>query len=146
IRGTLRYTKPATVDATLDVAHIGRVLVTSDGNSVHAVEPNMPAHTTRFTLDALRRAIAANLEVISLWDSARQLETAQGGNMAGPDLSIGKPQSWNGREWVILEEKAGNTLYRYFIDPQTSIIWRTLTTNADGTVTYDGQVTMLTAK
>ena len=146
IKGALRYAKSATVDATLEVAKVGRVIVTSDGRSIRTVEPALPEHTTRFTLDALRRAMAANLEVISLWDSARQLETAHGGNMAGPDLRIAERETWNGREWLILEEKAGETLYRYFIDPQSSLIWRTVTTNRDGAVIYDGRVEALTTK
>jgi hypothetical protein len=65
--------------------------------------------------------------------------------MRGEDLRIAPSETWNGRRWTILEEKAGsNGIYRYFIDPKTALIWRTVATNPAGTAFYDGQIERLT--
>ena len=143
IAGSIEYARPATITADLDVSHFGNVNVRADGKTIRVTETGGVPYETSYSLDAIRRAVVANLEVISLWDSERQLKTAEGGNMAGPDLSIGPSQTWNGREWIVLDEKAGSGVYRYFIDPKTYLIWRTVATRGDGTVFYDGRIESL---
>jgi hypothetical protein len=96
-----------------------------------------------WSLQNLRRAVGANLEVINLWDSERQLSTGDGGNMTGTDLSIGARERWMRRDWIVLEEKAGRTLFRYFIDPATALMWRTTATQNDGTIVYDAVIERL---
>ena len=123
----------------------GEVTVSSDGARVRVVDPMLSQPEERtFTLQNLRRAVGANLEVISLWDWQRQLSTGDGGNMRGADLRIGTNEKWNGRSWTVLEESAGsNGRYRYFIDPKTSLIWRTVAVSPDGSSFYDGRIERL---
>jgi hypothetical protein len=145
MRGALVYEKPSVVRATLDVEDYGLVRVTSDGQTIEVADPDFPGGIERlpWTLQNARQSIAANLEVISLWDAPRQLSTGEGGNMTGSDLRIGESEMWKGKRWTILEEKSGFALYRYFIDPSTSLMWRTTATRPEGTVAYDGQIERL---
>jgi hypothetical protein len=144
IHGALKYRPPSSVDATLDVWDYGTVRVTSDGTTVRVEDPTQPkTEETPWTLQSLRRAIGANLEVINLWDSQRQLSTGDGGNMRGEDLSIAPRERWNGRDWIILEEKAGQTTFRYFIHPTTAMMWRTVAVRRDGSVVYDATIDRL---
>lgn len=144
IEGTFRYVAPANVDATLDVSDYGRVTVRADETMIRVIDPLLSApEENPNTVQNLRRAVAANLEVISLWDSQRQLSTGEGGNMRGENLRIAEPETWGGRRWIVLEERAGTGSYRYFIDPKTAFIWRTVATSASGEVFYDGTIERL---
>ena len=144
IDGSLEYRHPAIIHAVLKTRDHGVVRVVSDGTTITVEDPTQPAPESRpWTLQDMRRAIAANLEVINLWDSERQLSTGAGGNMTGSNLSIGKRERWKGKEWLILEERAGANLFRYYIDPKTALQWRTVATQADGTVFYDAIIEKL---
>ena len=148
ISGNLDYEAPGRVEATLSVVDYGKVTVSSDGTLVRVIDPMLTEPEERsFTLQNLRRAVGANLEVISLWDSQRQLSTGGGGNMRGSDLSIAPNEKWNSRTWIVLEESAGsNGRYRYYIDPKTSLIWRTVAVSPDGSSFYDGRIERLNVR
>ena len=141
MRGVIEYTRPATLSAKLEIPHYGQVTVRADGQSIRVSDPLLPA-PEELPHDAqnLRAAIPANLEVISLWDWQRQLSTGDGGNMRGNDLRLVTSEQWNDRTWTVLEERTGDTLYRYFVDPETSLIWRTVVTNTEGMLSYDGRI------
>lgn len=82
-----------------------------------------------YTLQSYLTGLAANLETICFWDYTRQLSTAKGANMHDSKLKIVKGVAWNGRSWTVLEEQAQGVFVRYFIDPNTSFINRTIVTN-----------------
>ncbi|MBK5259325.1 MAG: hypothetical protein JJE51_07010 [Thermoanaerobaculia bacterium] len=146
LKGSFNYRSPSTIDATLDVERYGRVLVTSDGKTIRVTDPMLDAPEERaWSVQNMRNAAGAGLEVISLWDWKRQLSTEPGANMRAADLSLGDPESWRGRRWIVLHEQAGGDLYRYFVDSRTYLMWRTVITR-EGTVVYDGAVLRLSAK
>lgn len=68
-----------------------------------------------------------NLEVLCFWDYAKQLSTQAGGNMSRSTFAL-KKETWNGKAWTVLEEtaKGQNAFVRYYIDPKSSLIWRTV--------------------
>jgi hypothetical protein len=86
------------------------------------------AMTQPASIDTVERALPQfNLEVLCFWDFAKQLSTQPGGNMNHSTFAL-KKETWKGKSWTVLEEtaKAQNAFVRYFIDPKTSFIWRTL--------------------
>jgi sugar lactone lactonase YvrE len=147
IDGTLRYERPGTVTATLQVEEYGTVRVAADGQLIRVIDPQLAApEELTWSLQNLRTAVAANLEVISLWDSQRQLSTGEGGNMRGETLRLGKAEEWRGKRWIVLEERAGSDLYRYWVDPKTSLIHRTAASRHSGDLFYEGIVERLSVR
>jgi hypothetical protein len=67
-----------------------------------------------------------NLEVLCFWDWKRQLSTERGGNMRASTFKLSTAQ-WKGKSFKLLEEtaKAQGILVKYFIDPKSSLIWKT---------------------
>lgn len=69
--------------------------------------------------------VPLNLESLCFWDYAIQLNNSSAGNMAQSKLSL-ESDTWKGKKWTILREKAQGLDIRYFIDPQSLFIWRTV--------------------
>ena len=147
MEGQLQYERPGTVEATLQLPEYGTVRVSSDGERIRVIDPELTApEELKWSVQNLRTAVAANLEVISLWDSQRQLSTGEGGNMRGDTLRLVQPETWNRKRWLVLEERAGGDLYRYYIDPATYLIHRTLATRSDGSTFYDGTIERISVR
>ncbi|MCO5297031.1 MAG: hypothetical protein M9921_09260 [Fimbriimonadaceae bacterium] len=79
------------------------------------------------------QALPVNLETLNFWDWKRQLSTAEGGNMKQSTFKIVKGEKWKGSEWTVLEEtaKEQNVFVRYFIDPKTFLMMRTVVSPID---------------
>lgn len=107
----------------------GTVTVICDGKTVAVVADKKVMRTTEYSIDSLGRSLFANLETLCFFDWKRQLSTAEGGNMKTSKLLI-KKEDWEGKPWLVLEEhaEAQKVDVRYFIDPQTYYIWRTVST------------------
>lgn len=100
----------------------------SDGKSLYLGGLPGGAMTQPASIRTVESALPQfNLEVLCFWDYAKQLSTKSGGNMNQSTFAL-KRESWKGKSWTVLEEtaKAQNAFVRYFIDPKTSLIWRTL--------------------
>lgn len=124
----VKFKRPRQVRETIDGLLSGgkTVTVTSDGK--HVVS-NGGVPFASEDEDALGEVDTpgTNLETIALWDWQRQLSTAERGNMHGSDFKLIPDEEWNGRHWIVLEEISWSnvSVVRYFIDPQTKLIWRT---------------------
>jgi hypothetical protein len=105
----------------------GQTIAVTDGTWMYAKLPVTPFEKTAFGLDAFEQKVPGNLESLCFYDWDRQLSTGTGKNMHFSTLRILKNQKWNGRTWTVLEEtaKQQNVLCLYYIDPATSLIWRT---------------------
>lgn len=81
---------------------------------------------------ALTSLIPLNLESLCFWDYIAQLTTWEGGNMSQSKLSV-TSETWNNRKWTILREVADWVKppldIKYYVDPKTNLIWRTLVRN-----------------
>ena len=111
------------------------VTMSTDGKDVTIRVPNSPLPiVTNYTVDKFNSNIAGNLESICFYDWARQLSTAPGKNMEHSALKISLNQEWNGKKWTVLQEIAqkDKVACRYFIDPKTNLIWRTVVKNISG--------------
>jgi len=106
----------------------GAVTVISNGEKINVstLQGSMPP--VDFSVENIEKGIPANLESLCFWDWDRQLSTSSGKNMEKSTFRIVKDEEWNGKHWEVLEETAtkDNVLCRYFIDPKTYFIWRTL--------------------
>lgn len=90
--------------------------------------------TADFNVQTLARNVPGNLETICLFDWKRQLSTGKGGNMAKSQLRVIPNQSWNGKQWTILEETAPEARLKvsYYVDPKTNLIWRSVIVGIKG--------------
>lgn len=68
--------------------------------------------------------LPVNLETISFWQYEKQLSTKEGANMHDSKLAVVKDVEWNDKKWITLEETAKEVFVRYYIDPDTKLIWR----------------------
>ncbi len=95
----------------------GKTLKSTNAESVR-ISPITP--------DEIGKGWPINLECLSFWDYDRQLSTKSGANMEKSKFKILEKESWNGKDWTVLEETAeGQDVFvRYFIDPSTHYIWR----------------------
>lgn len=86
-----------------------------------------------FDVQIMVQALAANLETLNFWDWERQLSTKEGGNMQTSTFKIVKKERWNEKDWIVLEESAPaqNVFVRYYIDPKTYFMWRTVVSPID---------------
>jgi hypothetical protein len=106
----------------------------SDGQKITASGSGAgTAPQVDYTPEEFGKGIPANLESVSFFDWDRQLNTAEGKNMAKSTFKIVKSEEWNGRKWTVLEETANEQKVwcRYFIDPSTFLIWRTVVKGLD---------------
>lgn len=107
---------------------IGAVLTRiCDGKTVSTKELSNPFKDQPFTVDNMGADLPVNLESMCFFDWARQLSTAPGKNMEHSTFRILPHQTWNGKDWTVLEETAAKekVVCNYYIDPKTDIIWRT---------------------
>jgi hypothetical protein len=109
------------------LAKSGYLLVTN-GKRVHVAGLPSKAYTRNFDGRELRRNLPhINLEVMCLWDWDRQLSRKRrSGNMFGSTFKV-TTEMWRGRPFTILEEtnKGQEVRVRYYLDPKTTMIWRT---------------------
>ncbi len=107
----------------------GAVTLYCDGAKVSVAIEGKVVRSMDYSLDSLGRSLFANLETLCFFDWKRQLSTEQGGNMQKSKLKIVK-EDWNGESWLVLEEHAPEQKVevRYFVDPDTKFIWRTVAT------------------
>jgi outer membrane lipoprotein-sorting protein len=98
--------------------------VISDG--AHISFDDLSGHTQLSDFDLDFIPVPINLEAMSFWDWKRQLSTSPGSNMEESKFAIKKDVSWNGKNWLVLEETAyGQGVYvDYYIDPKTYFIYR----------------------
>lgn len=107
----------------------GEATLICDGKEVAIVIEGQPKRSLEYSVDNLGKSLFANLETLCFFDWKRQLSTAEGGNMKTSKLKVVK-EDWNGKNWLVLEEHAEmqRVDVRYFIDPETYFIWRTVST------------------
>ncbi len=81
-----------------------------------------------YSPDELAKVLPLNVETLSLFNAKTELSASAGGGMEGSRLSLIKNEDWNGKKWDVLEErsKPDDVFDRYFIDPQTHLIWRVI--------------------
>jgi hypothetical protein len=102
----------------------------SDGANLATVNSNGSVVRSASSTDSLGGGLVANLESLSFFDWKKQLSTDPGANMQRSTFRIVKGESWNNKKWTVLEETASKqgVFCRYFIDPATNLIWRTVST------------------
>lgn len=98
----------------------------SDGKKVHTMGEKGDPFTINYSIDAMGSDSPINLEALSFFDWKRQLSTSPGANMEKSKFKLIESERWNDRTWLVLEETAHgqNVFVRYFIDPQSFLIWR----------------------
>ncbi len=107
----------------------------SDGSKIAILDANGAAVETKdWDFEAMAQAVPGNLETLSFFDWNRQLSTAEGANMHDNTLTITKDEFWNDKTWMVLEEIAprSGVIVKYFIEKETSLIWRTLVRSIEG--------------
>ena len=127
----------------------GVVTVLSDGDNVTASSAQGTRPVGPYSVKLMEGIAPMNLESISFWDWKRQLSTAKGDNMATSTFKIVKDEEWDGKHWTVLEETAAKdkVFCRYFIDPNTYLIWRTKVSNLDTKKTrMDAKITSMDTK
>lgn len=124
-----QYMSPNKMKVSFTGVPSGAVTLYCDGTKVSVAIEGKVVRTMDYTLDSLGRSLFANLETLSFFDWKRQLSTEEGGNMQKSKLKIVK-EDWNGKSWFVLEEHAPEQKVevRYFVDPDTKFIWRTVAT------------------
>lgn len=107
------------------------LIIITDGKKIGFDGAAAGADKIDFGFDELEGPMrTANLEAMSFWDWDRQLSTKEGANMNKSTFAIVKDEKWDDKSYTVLEETATNTqvpvLVRYFIDPATYFIKRTV--------------------
>ena len=104
----------------------GTLVKVTDGKKISLSGQGFKAPVQAYSIDQFEASLPVNLESLCFWDWDRQLSTAKGHNMAASKLAI-KTESWNGKTWTVLEETATaqQIFVRYYVDPQSHLIWRT---------------------
>ena len=143
--GTVEFLGDERVRARFSIPGYGEVTVESDGFRITVNDPaRSGAAFTRHDAGNLNRALLGNLEVYCFYDAFRQLSTARGGFMAASRLSVLTDQSWSGRRWTVLHEEAGGLGIRYYVDPESHLIWRTVQADAGSNeLRYESVVTRM---
>ena len=150
VTGKFSFANPNKIHALvmgLPAAGGNDVVLTSDGKMMQAEGLEGRSGKRKFDEQAIVEALPFNLETLNFWDYARQLSTGEKGNMHDSQLKIVKKESWNGKSWVVLEETApkSRVFVRYFIDPKTNLMWRTVVMDIDKKETqFDVQLKDLT--
>ncbi len=148
---TFSYSKPAKI--RLAITSVGgsslkdALVKVTDGNSIALKLPSAVKFShQKYSLDAYEANLPANLESFCFWDSPRQLSTAKGMNMEHSALKIVNGEAWKGKKWIVLEETAtAQRLFcRYFVDPKSYLIWRTVVRQIGAKEDYqDAQITKM---
>lgn len=142
---TLLYAAPKKLKATVKgfAEGGGQTTFTTTGGTVAITDPDGKQAKQEIDFDQLQ--LPCNLETMSFWDYQKQLSTDKGGNMETSVLKVVEKEKWNDKEWIVLEEDAPaqKVSVRYFIDPKTYLIWRTVTTPYSGEQTFESWITKL---
>lgn len=113
-----------------------------DGKKMQATVSEDQKMTREYDEDEF--PLPLNLETLSFWQWEKQLSTAEGANMKNSELKVVEDVEWNGKKWITLEEtvKKDDVFIRYYVDPNTFLIWRceikdleSMVTRLDVTVT-----------
>lgn len=119
--------------------------IVTDGKKIGGEGMAEGAEKRDFSFDEIERGMPANLEAMSFWDWDRQLSTKEGANMNKSAFAIVKDEKWDDKSYTVLEEtaKEQNVFVRYFIDPTTYFIKRTMVFNLDDKAkpTSDSKIT-----
>lgn len=124
-----------TIASSTDKNLIPGLVLSTDGINVSVSTATLPTKVVaKYTPDVFGSNIRGNLESICFFDWERQLSTAPGKNMEHSTFKISLNQDWKGKKWTVLEETAAKdkVVCRYFIDPKTSYIWRTVVKSLPG--------------
>lgn len=127
---TTNYIAPLNVHFAIRGMHEapkgGQAVVVTDGKRIQYHGFSGPANEIRYQPDRLNVNLPINLETINFYDYKRQLSTERGGNMRRSSLKIVKGEVWKDKTWTVLEETVDNLLIRYFVDPKTFLMHRTV--------------------
>jgi len=118
----VEFTIPTPQGAKASVVEI------TDGKTIYLKLPTQTEFQQKpFTANDLDSDLAVNLESICFYDWEKQLSTEKGKNMEHSTFKILPGQEWDGKKWTVLEETSSTdkVLCSYYIDPKTSLIWRT---------------------
>jgi len=149
VTGNFTYAQPNKIHAIimgLPTAGGSDVVFRSDGRQIQAEGLEGKSGKRPFDVQGIVDALPFNLETLNFWDWERQLSTGPKGNMHDSTLKIVPKESWNDKEWLVLEETAPKVrvFVRYFIDAKTNLIWRTLVMDLDKkTARSDVRITKL---
>lgn len=110
-----------------------KVVMVTDGKKIQISGVAPTRIDLDWSLDAAQQ-VPGNLETLSFWDWERQLNTGPQGNMKTSTFKLINEEEWNDKKWIVLEETAQEqqVSVRYFIDPATSYIWRSVMKSLDG--------------
>lgn len=148
ITATINYARTNKIHASLlgfpSASKGSKVIVYTDGKTVKTIGFPGGHGEYKFSPEAIVNSLAVNLETLCFWDYERQLSTKAGANMSQSKLKVVENQKWEGKTWTVLEESAGRSFIRYYIDPRTALIHRTQVTNLDAKrVVADHRLTSL---
>lgn len=120
-----------------------KIVFTANGDKFSARDESGKLPATTFDFEQFQPA--GNLETLCFWDWKKQLSTEEGGNMQKSKLSVTQHEKWNDKDWIVLEENASEQKVkcRYFVDPKTFFIWRTISTPDSGEHVTDSWITKL---
>lgn len=123
----VEYMAPNRVRAVITVGGRSATLY-CDGKSITILPEGGEPVSMSYRREVMENALPANLEVICFYDWQKQLSTSKGNNMEKSKLKVVPGQTWKGKQWTVLEETAPaqKVFVRYYIDPATSLIWRTV--------------------
>ena len=143
------YKKPNMIRVIIKLPKTaGAITKISDGKTINVSTPQGSAPEQLFSIDTFAQGLPGNLESISFYDYDRQLSTAAGKNMETSTFHLVKDEVWDNKHWIVLEETAtkDSVLCRYFIDPKTYFIWRTVVSDLKTKkVQIDSKLTSLDA-
>lgn len=135
LNADMLYKSPSKMKVSVTSDRIkGAMVRVTDGKSVSTRNPGSTGNTTqKYTKDNFEMGLPLNLESLCLFDYARQLSTERGNNMEHSALKIRNGRSWNGKQWLVLEETATaqKVFVTYYIDAKTFLIWRTVAQRLD---------------
>lgn len=123
----------------------GFLLFVTDGKRATTKTPDGKSTTAKFERDQIANPL--NLESLCFWDWKRQLSTDTGMNMHDSKLRLLQKETWKDKDYMVLEETAerSKVFVRYYIDPKTKYIVRTVVYNLEDTtqVLQDHKVTKM---
>lgn len=145
IKLDILFAAPTKIKATVSgmMGADSKTVFQTTGDQVTITDATGKGEKQTVEFDMMR--LPTNLEGLCFWDHKVQLSTAEGGNMKDSTLKVIQKESWNGKDWIVLEEDAPQmgVEVRYFIDPKTFFIWRTVMKNKDGNGGTDTWLTKL---
>lgn len=135
INATVNYSRTNKIHVSVlgypSVAKGSKVVVYTDGKTIKTIGFPGGHGEYKYSHQAVVSSLPVNLESLCFWDYERQLSTKPRANMSQSKLKIVENQKWDGRTWTVLEESAGQSFIRYYIDPKTALIHRSQVTNLE---------------